>query len=71
MSNLRFCLTCPSYSQAGICHYTLLGKIPDEPTFEPLRYSLGGSRPKQTTSYTMSSFRMSEKKIYEWFSKDA
>jgi len=44
---------------------------PNEPTFVRLRYFLGGDRPSQTTSYTLSPQRMSKKKIYEWFSKIA
>ena len=44
-----------SRSQAGLCVYTLrlISKQP-EPTFERLRYSLGGDRPSQTTRLIMS-----------------
>ena len=49
-SYFRTCSTCLSHSQAGLCVYTLrlISKQP-EPTFERLRYNLGGDRPSQTT----------------------
>ena len=55
MTDFRLCLTCPSHSQAGLCHYALQ-LISDqlEPTFAHLRYSLGGDRPSQTTDHAMS-----------------
>ena len=55
MANFRFCSTCQSRSQAGLCHYTQQ-LISDqlEPTFARLRYSLGGDRPSQTTHHTGS-----------------
>ena len=55
MADFRLCLTCPSHSQAGLCHYALQ-LISDqlEPTFAHLRYSLGGDRPSQTTDHAMS-----------------
>ena len=54
-SYFRTCSTCMSHSQAGLCVYTLrlISKQP-EPTFERLRYSLGGDRPSQTTRLIMS-----------------
>ena len=54
-SDFRPCSTCPSHSQAGLCVYTLrlISKQP-EPTFERLRYSLGGDRPSQTTRLVVS-----------------
>ncbi len=54
-SYFRTCSTCVSHSQAGFCVYTLrlISKQP-EPTFERLRYSLGGDRPSQTTHQIVS-----------------
>ena len=54
-SYFRTCSTCLSHSQAGLCVYTLrlISKQP-EPTFERLRYSLGGDRPSQTTRLIVS-----------------
>ena len=54
-SYFRTCSTCMSRSQAGLCVYTLrlISKQP-EPTFERLRYSLGGDRPSQTTRLIVS-----------------
>ena len=52
MADFRPCSTCQSYSQAGLCHYTLhLISNQAEPTFARLRYSLGGDRPSQTTRH--------------------
>src|SRR3989337_1998032 len=48
-SCFRTCSTCWSRSQAGFCPYTrrtISNRA--EPTFERLRYSLGGDRPRQT-----------------------
>ena len=58
-SDFRPCSTCVSHSQAGLCVYTLrlISKQP-EPTFERLRYSLGGDRPSQTTRLIVSLPRM-------------
>ena len=58
-SYFRTCSTCLSHSQAGFCVYTLrlISKQP-EPTFERLRYSLGGDRPSQTTRLIMSLHRI-------------
>ena len=54
-SYFRTCSTCLSHSQAGLCVYTLrlISKQP-EPTFERLRYNLGGDRPSQTTRLIVS-----------------
>ena len=55
MTDFRLCSTCLSYSQAGLCHYTLLAiSNRNEPTFASLRYFLGGDRPSQTTHQTLS-----------------
>ena len=56
-SYFRTCSTCLSRSQAGLCVYTLrlISKQP-EPTFERLRYSLGGDRPSQTTRLALFLF---------------
>ena len=56
-SYFRTCSTCLSHSQAGLCVYTLrlISKQP-EPTFERLRYNLGGDRPSQTTRLIVSLF---------------
>jgi len=54
-SNFRFCSTCRSHSQAGFCVCTLCTiSVRAEPTFERLRYSLGGDRPSQTAHLTLS-----------------
>ena len=54
-SDFRPCSTCVSHSQAGLCVCTLrlISKQP-EPTFERLRYHLGGDRPSQTTRLIVS-----------------
>ena len=55
-SDFRLCSTCWSCSQAGLCLYTLRRvSIPPEPTFERLRYLLGGDRPSQTAHLPLSS----------------
>ena len=54
-SNFRYCSTCGSRSWAGLCVYTHCAiSIRAEPTFERLRYSLGGDRPSQTAHLTVS-----------------
>ena len=54
-SNFRFCSTCQSRSQAGLCVYALCAiSVRAEPTFERLRYSFGGDRPSQTAHLTVS-----------------
>src|SRR5205085_11820110 len=54
-SDFRLCSTCWSHSQAGLCLYALqvISKHL-EPTFESLRYILGGDRPSQTTRLVLS-----------------
>ncbi len=54
-SCFRTCLTCWSRSQPGLCLCTRwrISK-PPEPSFERLRYRLGGDRPSQTTRLPMS-----------------
>ena len=58
MTDFRLCLTCLSYSQAGLCHYTVR-PVTNRPegTFRSLRYSFGGDRPSQTTHQAMSPLR--------------
>src|SRR5579875_3128393 len=55
MTDFRLCSTCPSRSQAGLCHCTRR-PISDrsEPTIARLRYSLGGDRPSQTACHARS-----------------
>ncbi len=48
-SDFRLCSKCLSRSQAGLCPYTQRTvTVRAEPTFERLRYHLGGDRPSQT-----------------------
>ena len=61
MTDFRLCLTCLSYSQAGLCHYTLqMISNHFEPTFASLRYFLGGDRPSQTTHQALSYLRITQ-----------
>jgi hypothetical protein len=55
MTVFPLCSTCPSRSQATLCHYTQR-LIPNQPevTFVRLRYPLGGNRPSQTARLTLS-----------------
>ena len=54
-SNFRSCSECLPRSQAGLCVYTLCTiSVRAEPTFERLRYLLGGDRPSQTAHLTVS-----------------
>ena len=54
-SDFRLCSTRRSRSQAGLYVYThCLVSIQAEPTFERLRYILGGDRPSQTAHLTVS-----------------
>jgi hypothetical protein len=55
MTVFPLCSTCPSRSQATLCHCTrrLISNQP-EVTFVRLRYSLGGNRPSQTARLTLS-----------------
>jgi hypothetical protein len=59
MTDFRLCSTCPSRSQAGLCHCTRR-PISDrsEPTIARLRYSLGGDRPSQTACHARSPSRI-------------
>jgi DTW domain-containing protein YfiP len=54
-SCFRNCSTCRSCSKAGLCPCTrrVISKHA-EPTFELLRYDLGGNRPSQTDPLTRS-----------------
>jgi len=55
MTDFRLCLTCLSYSQASICHYTQkLVSIKFELTFVGLRYFFGDYRPSQTNRLKLS-----------------
>ena len=55
MTYFRTCSTCPSRSQADLCHCTRRRvSNPPESTFARLRYTLGGDRPSQTTHHAMS-----------------
>ena len=54
-SDFRLCSTCRSRSQAGLypcAQHTVAVRV--EPTFERLRYLLGGDRPSQTTRLPLS-----------------
>ena len=54
-SDFRLCSTRRSRSQASLYVYThCMVSIHAEPTFERLRYILGGDRPSQTAHLTMS-----------------
>src|SRR5574338_186140 len=54
-SCFRTCLTCWSRSQPGFCLCTRpLTSKQSEPSFERLRYRLGGDRPSQTTRLPLS-----------------
>ena len=70
MSVFRPCSTCPSHSQAFLCHYTLrMITNHTENTFESLRYFLGGDHPSQTTHHTLS-FVVDEVRLQlyiEWY----
>ena len=55
-SHFRACSTCVSRSQPGLCSCTPRRvSNPPEPSFERLRYNLGGDRPSQTTRLAVSS----------------
>ena len=57
-SDFRLCSTRRSRSQAGLYVYThCMVSIHAEPTFERLRYILGGDRPSQTAHLTMFRIR--------------
>ena len=54
-SDFRLCSTRRSRSQAGLYVYTHCTiSVRAEPTFERLRYFLGGDRPSQTARLTVS-----------------
>src|SRR5699024_6734336 len=54
-SDFRLCSTRRSRSQAGLYVYThCMVSVHAEPTFERLRYALGGDRPSQTAHLTVS-----------------
>ena len=54
-SNFRYCSTRRSRSQAGFYVYThCTVSVRAEPTFERLRYTVGGDRPSQTAQLTVS-----------------
>ena len=54
-SDFRLCSTRRSRSQAGLYVYThCMISIHAEPSFERLRYFLGGDRPSQTAHQTLS-----------------
>ena len=63
-SNFRYCSTCRSRSWAGFCVYTHCAiSVRAEPTFERLRYSLGGDRPSQTAHLTLSPGRIHGRRL--------
>ena len=56
-SDFRLCSTRRSRSQAGLYVYTHCTiSVRAEPTFERLRYLLGGDRPSQTVCLTVSPY---------------
>ena len=63
-SDFRLCSTRRSRSQAGLYVYThCMVSIHAEPTFERLRYILGGDRPSQTAHLTMSPDRIHGRRL--------
>ena len=69
-SNFRYCSTCRSRSQAGLCVYTQCAiSVRAEPTFERLRYSFGGDRPSQTAHLTLSPSRIHGNRLEIRFTK--
>ena len=70
-SDFRLCSTRRSRSQAGLCVYThCMVSIHAEPTFERLRYSLGGDRPSQTAHLTMSPDSIQSRRLEFQYRKD-
>ena len=76
-SRFRDCSTRQSRSKAGLCPYTLR-TIADraEPTFELLRYVLGGNRPSQTDPLTLFPVRLHGQRVRHstdqgWYFTDA
>ena len=63
-SDFRLCSTRRSRSQAGLYVYThCMVSIHAEPTFERLRYILGGDRPSQTARLTVSPDRFHGRRL--------
>ena len=63
-SDFRLCSTRRSRSQAGLYVYThCMVSIHAEPTFERLRYILGGDRPSQTAHLTVSPDRIHGRRL--------
>ena len=63
-SDFRLCSTRRSRSQAGFYVYThCMVSIHAEPTFERLRYFLGGDRPSQTARLTVSPDRIHGRRL--------
>ena len=63
-SDFRLCSTRRSRSQAGLYVYThCMVSIHAEPTFERLRYILGGDRPSQTARLTVSPDRIHGRRL--------
>ena len=61
MPDFRPCSTCPSRSQAPLCHCILRAiTIRAEGTLGSLRYSFGGDHPSQTTRQAVSALRALE-----------
>src|SRR6218665_3186878 len=59
MSCFRICSTCPSRSQARLCHCTIVTMSDrNSRTFELLRYALGGDRPSQTAYHALFPIQM-------------
>ena len=63
-SDFRLCSTRRSRSQAGLYVYThCMVSIHAAPTFERLRYILGGDRPSQTARLTVSPDRIHGRRL--------
>ena len=63
-SDFRLCSTRRSRSQAGLYVYThCMVSVHAEPTFERLRYILGGDRPSQTARLTVSPDRIHGRRL--------
>ena len=63
-SDFRLCSTRRSRSQAGLYVYThCMISVHAEPTFERLRYTLGGDRPSQTARLTVSPDRIHGRRL--------
>ena len=70
-SDFRLCSTRRSRSQAGLYVYThCMVSIHSEPTFERLRYILGGDRPSQTAHLTMSPALIQRRRLEFQYRKD-